>query len=89
MESQINKVWDAYRHHYYGKNAVGSVYLKEIEGLAFLACFLIQQDIVNKAAIKEVKTSTEAYGITSSEAVLAWETVEEISSSSTWRKARG
>eukprot|EP00543_Licmophora_paradoxa_P011939 CAMPEP_0202458300 /NCGR_PEP_ID=MMETSP1360-20130828/24394_1 /ASSEMBLY_ACC=CAM_ASM_000848 /TAXON_ID=515479 /ORGANISM="Licmophora paradoxa, Strain CCMP2313" /LENGTH=217 /DNA_ID=CAMNT_0049078785 /DNA_START=22 /DNA_END=675 /DNA_ORIENTATION=+ len=35
-----------------------------------------------QAAIKEAKASTEAYGITSTEAVLAWETVEEIASSS-------
>jgi capping protein beta len=31
MEVSFNEVWDAYRQHYYGRDAVGSVFLRERE----------------------------------------------------------
>lgn len=45
FESHSNEVWDAYTALYYGKEALGSVYVKEIANASFLACFLVQKTV--------------------------------------------
>lgn len=48
FESHANEVWEAYTQLYYGKEALGSVYVKEAtttNNLAFIACFLIQKQV--------------------------------------------
>jgi capping protein beta len=45
FESHSNEVWDAYTQLYYGKEALGSVYVKEVANASFLACFLVQKTV--------------------------------------------
>eukprot|EP00545_Synedropsis_sp_CCMP1620_P001252 CAMPEP_0119008824 /NCGR_PEP_ID=MMETSP1176-20130426/3967_1 /TAXON_ID=265551 /ORGANISM="Synedropsis recta cf, Strain CCMP1620" /LENGTH=297 /DNA_ID=CAMNT_0006961233 /DNA_START=15 /DNA_END=905 /DNA_ORIENTATION=- len=47
FESHSNEVWAAYTQLYYGKEALGSVYVKEVANASFLACFLVQKTVEN------------------------------------------
>lgn len=45
FEKHANEVWDTYTDLYYGKGAIGSVYVKPLAGVSFLACFLVQNNV--------------------------------------------
>jgi hypothetical protein len=53
FEQNANEVWDAYTQLYYGKDAVGSVYVKEVAGLSFSACFLVQKDVAEDERLQK------------------------------------
>ena len=54
FELHANEVWDAYTQLYYGKEALGSVYVKE-SSTSFLACFLISKNVENDERLAEGK----------------------------------
>jgi capping protein (actin filament) muscle Z-line, beta len=47
LELHANEIWDSYTKLYYGKEAIGSVYLKESSSKSFVACFLISKTVQN------------------------------------------
>jgi hypothetical protein len=53
FESHSNEVWDAYTQLYYGKEALGSVYVKEVANASFLACFLVQKTVEGDERLAE------------------------------------
>lgn len=54
FELHANEVWEAYTQLYYGKEALGSVYVKE-GSISFLACFLISKHVENDERLAEGK----------------------------------
>lgn len=52
FELHANEVWDAYTQLYYGKEALGSVYVKEAS-TSSLACFLISKTVENDERLAE------------------------------------
>ena len=52
FESHANEVWEAYTQLYYGKDALGSVYVKEVSA-SLVACFLISKSVHNDERLAE------------------------------------
>jgi capping protein (actin filament) muscle Z-line, beta len=52
FESHANEVWEAYTQLYYGKDALGSVYVKEVSA-SLVACFLISKSVQNDERLAE------------------------------------
>jgi hypothetical protein len=58
LELHANEIWDSYTKLYYGKEAIGSVYLKESSSKSFVACFLISKTVHNDERLAEGQWNT-------------------------------